>query len=706
MKKYFFISLLIIGAFFLYKNNFKADSDFRIEWEYTNVNIPLFTNDVEKYLKMPNAKLYYKNKLIKNPIVEKKYSYGNIHIPSSKLGDYVLTIEINFIEYELTYFNTISFHVVDMDHPTVTNIKNLEIEVKKGKVDLKTYFLVSDNYYDLNDIFVEYKNIDKVNFEKIGIYPIVIHVKDKSGNEKSYFYDIKIVDTTKPNLIIKKPFIHKITNDFLIENYIEIKDNYDLNIDYIFEDGKINFYKEGKYPFVIKAYDSSNNKLEYNGIFQIIDDRKPEVIVTDERIITVKDNSYLEILSSFVDKIVYKGKTYLKEDIFINTFNFNINKIGTYNVSYEIKEEDIVIFKKDIEVKVVDNIKPEINLKNELLFLVNNNYDLENYFIISDNYDDISNLKLEILNKIDFTKIGNFSLKVKLTDSSKNILYKTFDCLIYDNIKPTYETNIFEIKINLYDKIDFNMFKFSDNYDKKITNINYSIENKYNETIGNKNLNIKAYDNSNNLLEINIKVVVLDNINPIINLKENQIFINLNNNYNIDLNSLISSVTDNYDELKISDIKIIENTLDTTKIGKYHLLLSLSDKQNNTAYEKIFFVVDDNIKPIVESSDLILKNLNNFDPLEGIKVTEDSKYTISYEFSENFSNNLKSGYEGYITYHIFDERGNLTIHNRKVIYEKNNNLNIFLIIIGFILGFGIIDISFIFIYKYYKKIKK
>ena len=52
------------------------------------------------------------------------------------------------------------------------------------------------------------------------------------------------------------------------------------------------------------------------------------------------------------------------------------------------------------------------------------------------------------------------------------------------------------------------MFKFSDNYDKKITNINYSIENKYNETIGNKNLNIKAYDNSNNLLEINIKVTV------------------------------------------------------------------------------------------------------------------------------------------------------------------------------------------------------
>lgn len=706
MKKYLFISLFLIGAFFLFKNNLKADSNFRIEWEHTNVNIPLFTTNVDKYLKMPNAKLYYGNKLIKDPIVEKKYSYGNIHIPSSKLGDYVLTIEINFIEYQLSYFNTVSFHVVDMDYPTVTNIKSLEIETTKEKVDLKSYFLITDNYHDLKEIYIEYKNFDKINFEKIGNYPILIYVKDKSGNEKSYFYDVKIVDTTKPNLIFKKPFVHKITNDFLIENYIDIKDNYDLNINYIFEDGKINYYKEGKYPFSIKAYDSSNNKLEYNGIFQIIDDRKPEVIVTDERIITVKDSNYLELLSSFVDKIVYKGKTYLKEDIYINTFNFNIKKIGVYNVSYEIKEEDFVVFKKDLEVKVIDNIKPEIKLKKELLFLVNNQYDLENYFIISDNYDEISNLKLEFLNKIDFNKIGSFSLKVKLMDSSKNILYKTFDCKVYDDIKPVYKSNIFEVKLNLYEKIDFNIFEFSDNYDKKITNINYLIEDNYNQTIGNKNLNVKVYDNSNNLLELNIKVIVLDNINPIINLKENQVFISLKNDYKIDLNNLVSSVTDNYDKLKIEDIKIIENTLDTTKIGKYHLLLSISDKQNNTSYEKIFFIVDDNIKPIVESSNLIVKKLNDFDPLEGIKIIDDSNYTINYEFSENFNNNLKSGYEGYITYHIFDERGNLTIYNRKVIYEKNNSLNIFLVVFGFILGFCIIDISFIFIYKYYNKRKK
>lgn len=116
----------------------------------------------------------------------------------------------------------------------------------------------------------------------------------------------------------------------------------------------------------------------------------------------------------------YKG-LFVKEDITSKVYvsgEVDSSKIGEYKVSYALKKGNRYITKERI-IKVVDEIKPEINLvgPDKIYLLLNKEYK-EYGYKATDNYDNEVSVSVE--GKVDNTKVGTYNLKYVARDASGN----------------------------------------------------------------------------------------------------------------------------------------------------------------------------------------------------------------------------------------------------------------------------------------------
>lgn len=96
--------------------------------------------------------------------------------------------------------------------------------------------------------------------------------------------------------------------------------------------------------------------------------------------------------------------------------NVDTSKLGEYKVSYKLYGKKLVR-----TVKIVDTENPTINLKGESKIVI---YQGDKYteagYEADDNYDGNLTDKVEIENKVDTDKVGNYEIIYKVKDSSNN----------------------------------------------------------------------------------------------------------------------------------------------------------------------------------------------------------------------------------------------------------------------------------------------
>lgn len=99
----------------------------------------------------------------------------------------------------------------------------------------------------------------------------------------------------------------------------------------------------------------------------------------------------------------------------------DVNKIGEYKVKYEINIDDNIEYVYRI-VKVIDNNAPEIKLKGEknVYIILNGSYYEEGYEVV-DNYDTNVENKVQIIGKVDVSKVGEYKLEYRVSDNSGNV---------------------------------------------------------------------------------------------------------------------------------------------------------------------------------------------------------------------------------------------------------------------------------------------
>ena len=111
----------------------------------------------------------------------------------------------------------------------------------------------------------------------------------------------------------------------------------------------------------------------------------------------------------------------------------DISKIGNYNVTYSISDNNN--HSKDLTylISVVDETKPTIQLITDITTTVNENFILSNFVQVLDNYDVNLTNSLEIDGEYDVSKVGEYQVKLVVSDSSNNTSTKTVTIYVVAN---------------------------------------------------------------------------------------------------------------------------------------------------------------------------------------------------------------------------------------------------------------------------------
>ena len=111
----------------------------------------------------------------------------------------------------------------------------------------------------------------------------------------------------------------------------------------------------------------------------------------------------------------------------------DLKKLGKQELIYTIGNE-----KYTVEANIVDSVKPVIKLKNnDLTFEVGEMKGINNYYSVSDNYDDSKDIKVKVkyIDKLNKNKTGTYKLVIKAWDTSGNTATKKLTVIIKDTKK-------------------------------------------------------------------------------------------------------------------------------------------------------------------------------------------------------------------------------------------------------------------------------
>jgi|GEM_PF-1976230 len=120
----------------------------------------------------------------------------------------------------------------------------------------------------------------------------------------------------------------------------------------------------------------------------------------------------------------------------------NYKKVGTYKITYKLKIDYLNIEKVLIrKIKVVDNVPPELTIESdETVYLDENGTYVSPGYKAVDNVDGDLTSKVKKESNVDVTKIGEYTEKYTVEDSSKNKSTKEIKVIVQEKFKNTYIT--------------------------------------------------------------------------------------------------------------------------------------------------------------------------------------------------------------------------------------------------------------------------
>lgn len=662
---------------------------YNIVWENKVVEIPLYES-VEEYLYLPKAKVYVNNQVIEN--ANSYYEYGVNHtfisvVNSNHVKSFFIDYKVYFPTQNIESVQTIEFKIVDLTPPRMLYVPELKSPLGQKVIDVKKDIIYEDNYYDTKDIQV-FIDISKVNINKVGTYEVVYTLVDKSLNQTKYIASYEVYDETPPTIKLKKDLYHEINTSFRWQNYFSITDNDPNNLKVVVSDEFVDYYKLGKYIILIVAIDNSLNRTVYEDIIEIIDTTPPELKLTSnpdhiEVLTVLSDFDLLEFVIQAID-----NETSYNDLRWVITHDIDTNRIGTYQITYQLFDNSNNKAEKNIKVQVKDTISPIITLTKPLSFEV---YQEEiiilDYFLFDDNFDLDYELKIKLEGSVNFKKVGIYPIIIAASDLSKNERVFKTNVYIIDSIPPVI-TQIKEFIIHpkeIFDAYDY--FIFEDNYDTNL-NIYFDIPNDL-DVVGSYYGTVGAYDSSKNYSQYNFEIIVIDLKAPTITLsKEIEV---IEEGYEINFKSFIVSVYDDVTSLTIDDV-IVDDSNFQNKRGVYKIHYILYDEALNKTIESLLVYVSEKDNITFEVMPLFKKVNEVIEHHEGVIIIGNN---YNYEFKGQTFYEKEGKYT--ITHIIISEYGKIYTIDQQVTVTMSFNVSKHIIPI-LAVSLGVIA-SFILVFK-------
>ena len=343
----------------------------------------------------------------------------------------------------------------------------------------------------------------------------------------------------------------------------------------------------------------------------VVDEIKPEMTYIPTYIIDVYGEP-----PDFYEHLQYKDNYDQVEDLDVEVDDraINFNQIGTYDVIYYITDTSGNTETYVKQIKIIDRIKPQIELIKPIILDVHTLLDITTFIKITDNYD--LNVNYTVIgDEVPFDRLGYHEITVLAVDKSRNQTIESFVIEIVDRTPPELILVSYPKIIPVYDIFDERdcyeyVLSVSDNYDDvDINDIRLSFDVDPNR-VGKYKIYYSISDQSGNETQKTLEVEVKDLIGPNIKISESLIF-EVFSAHPI-LNHYIS-VDDNYCDVSLLDIDVDSN-INMNQIGIYELNITALDCfKNKTTLHTTVEIIDLIPPEITQVSEIVLTEFTKKD---------------------------------------------------------------------------------------------
>ncbi|WP_298540757.1 immunoglobulin-like domain-containing protein [uncultured Aquimarina sp.] len=375
---------------------------------------------------------------------------------------------------------------------------------------------------------------------------------------------------------------------------IIVTDNVDVEIDIRVEImGMVDIQKPETYVITYTATDTSENSSFITRKVTVIDDEAPVITLIGDNPITIFVGATFTdpgvMLSDNVDTIEM-----LQENLTI-TGNVNTNLEGDYTIMYSVTDSSDNMTNLNRVVKVVNDAPPVIRIlgQNPLTFNATASY-TDAGVEVSDDID--QNLTVNIENNVISNDPGNYKVIYTVKDSGDNMVRAERDVTVIDTEAPVITLSVSESGITHRVNTSFTnpTAVVTDNAIDPLTAvISGSVDT---TTLGENTLTYTATDESDNTTIKNLKVNVIDDVAPTIELiGERNIFIQVGGTYT----EQGVTVSDNFNQEGEITVGLPLN-LNVNIAGLYELKYTATDRSGNSASVSRFVQVFN--KPVARFS--------------------------------------------------------------------------------------------------------
>ncbi|MDX5321743.1 MAG: DUF5011 domain-containing protein, partial [Bacteroidota bacterium] len=352
---------------------------------------------------------------------------SNVNVDTAQAGIYFVTYMVSDLSgnQAATAFRRVQV-VEDLTEPTLTlnganpllwSVKVPFVDPGFNAVDMPSNANV-DHLVNVNGT---------VNVNMIGDYILTYEVVDPYGNATTENRTVQVRDTTAPSIDGNATQAIQVGMPFV--DPIIASDNFDMTVKPMVIAGSVNSYVIGVYTQTYSVMDASGNMGQNRTItFEVADYIAPTIIATPGTqtvYVNVFDNNWENAPGM---KVTAVDNYYQFADLTKTpSADFDINKIGTYTITYEATDKAgnsstwvRTVIVRDTEAPIV--VATSVNLPRW------SSYDFTQGVSVIDNYntplefrDELNGCKVDIIrSNVDFNYPGVYQVTYVATDGSGN----------------------------------------------------------------------------------------------------------------------------------------------------------------------------------------------------------------------------------------------------------------------------------------------
>ncbi|MBC2319651.1 immunoglobulin-like domain-containing protein [Listeria booriae] len=569
-------------------------------------------------------------------------------VDTSKEGEYHVTYTVTDSDNNKTT-KTITVTVTSNDAPTITATDHT---LKKGGAFDATVDVSATDKEDGDITKAIQITANDVDTSKEGTYHVTYTVTDSDNNKTTKTITVTVTSNDAPAITATDHTLKKGgTFDPLAEVSASDKEDGDLTKSVQITANDVDTNKEGTYHVTYAVTDSDGNTTAKTVAVSVTSNDVPEIFANDR---TFKKGATFDPMTDVTGLDREDGD--ISKSIKIIANDVDPNKEGTYSVTYEVTDSDNNTTTKKISVIVTSNDVPEIIAEDHTIKRGNHFEPLEEVKATDKEDGEITDAIKITANDVDINKEGVYHITYSVTDSDANTVFKTITVTVTSNEVPHITA---EDKTVKKDK-SFDPMKEVSAMDQEDGDLTKAIKIHENDVDTSKegvyHITYEVTDSDGNHTTKTITVTVISNAKPEIDATDHTI----QKGGAFDPMADVSA-TDLEDGDVTKSIKLVKNTVDTTKEGIYEVTYEVTDSDGNTSDKTIQVTITSNEKPVIEANDQVLTTDDTFNPLAIVtsEDKEDGDLTAQVEVIKNDVDTSKPGLY-HVTYRVTDSDGNQT----------------------------------------------